>query len=610
MLPNLWRRKQCKGQRAHRPSGLSLEALESRWLLSRGLAWSDFAHDAQHSGLAAVPSQSLDTIAWQTPVDQRGYRDIHEGSPVVTKANTVIVPVRSNRRNPTFHLEGFHGADGTLLWSQPSDYNDLKLQGTAIFAPVLTRKDRVYFPGAGGTVYYIANPDDPGATITGQLAFYGIANHDPSLDTRVFINTPLTADRDGTIYFGFVAMQPNALNLTSGIARMDVHGHGTWVAASTAAGDMMITQVATNCAPALSHDEHTLYVAVDGSRGHSYLVALDSATLQPLAHVALMDPKSGGPAYLYDGNSATPMVGPDGDVYYGVLDASTNGQRGWMLHFSGDLAQTKLPGSFGWDTTASVVPSSLVPSYTGKSSYLIATKYNRYNMGVYQIGILDPNGPMMDPFTDVTVMQEVLTVDGPTPGKEWCINDAAVDPYTDSILANSEDGNLYRWDLASNTLVQSIALNWGTSEAYTPTLIGVDGTVYSVNGGQLFAIQAVNGTGRPSSLGRDENRLREALVGLLGPGGPLAQARDSLAPTRLVEVAPPTDGHWEPESAETAGSAAAAEIVILVDDAAAGPTDQARHGDAGFRVIHGLLASDDDVVSSPWAVFEKTAVGR
>ena len=46
-------------------------------------------------------------------------------------------------------------------------------------------------------------------------------------------------------------------------------------------------------------------------------------------------------------------------------------------------------------------------------------------------------------------MNEVLTIVVLMPNplsppcvREWCINAAAVDPFTKSILANSEDGNL------------------------------------------------------------------------------------------------------------------------------------------------------------------------
>src|SRR5262249_11677734 len=70
------------------------------------------------------------------------------------------------------------------------------------------------------------------------------------------------------------------------------------------------------------------------------------------------------------------------------------------------------------------------------------------------------------------------------------INDAAVDPFTNSIVANSEDGRLYRWDLTTNRLVQVAALTTGIGEAYTSTVIGADGTVYAINDGILFAVGA------------------------------------------------------------------------------------------------------------------------
>ena len=55
-------------------------------------------------------------------------------------------------------------------------------------------------------------------------------------------------------------------------------------------------------------------------------------------------------------------------------------------------------------------------------------------------------------------------------------------------MANSEDGKLYRWDLTSNTLSERITLSGGIGEAYTPTLIGGDGTVYAINDAVLNAI--------------------------------------------------------------------------------------------------------------------------
>jgi hypothetical protein len=61
-------------------------------------------------------------------------------------------------------------------------------------------------------------------------------------------------------------------------------------------------------------------------------------------------------------------------------------------------------------------------------------------------------------------------------------------PAGKSVIVNSEDGTLYRWDLARNTLAEKIHLNPPRPEAYTPTLIGPDGTVYAINNATLYAI--------------------------------------------------------------------------------------------------------------------------
>jgi hypothetical protein len=173
-----------------------------------------------------------------------------------------------------------------------------------------------------------------------------------------------------------------------------------------------------------------------------------------------------------------------------------------MLHFSADLQTTKTPGGFGWDDTPSIVPAAAVASYAGTSSYLLLTKYNDYastgGQGQNRMAILDPFATMTDPISGATVMKEVLTVLGPTPDddfpgnplavREWCINTAAVDPTTRSAFVNNEDGKLYRWDLVTGTLADQVVLTPGIGEAYTPTLIGPDGTVYAINDGKLFAV--------------------------------------------------------------------------------------------------------------------------
>jgi hypothetical protein len=110
--------------------------------------------------------------------------------------------------------------------------------------------------------------------------------------------------------------------------------------------------------------------------------------------------------------------------------------------------------------------------------------------------VLDPNTTQPDPvIASQPVMKEVLTILGPTPDPsfpagvtEWCINTAAVDPFSKSILVNSEDGYLYRWDLTTNTLSQKIRLTSGLGESYTPTAVGADGLVYAINNAILFAV--------------------------------------------------------------------------------------------------------------------------
>ena len=480
-----------------------------------GPAWFGFGRDAQHTAVGAIATQPLTRVVWTTPVDlapqysNGGALLIHYGSPVITAKSTVVVPVKTTSGGG-FRIEARAGANGALVWSANSDYVlPTGSSWTPSYNIVLTTANRVYAPGAGGKVLYRDDAD----AVTGNVlsaVFYGANNYTAAIatyDTAVRINTPLTSDAQGNIYFGFVVTGATPANLSSGIARVAADGSGTWVSAAAAAGVVTIGKPATNSAPALSVDGRTLYVAVNtnpqgNTRQSGYLLALDATTLATKSKIQLTDPLSGTLAWVSDNSTSSPTVGPDGDVYFGVLEANAPAHnfRGWLLHFDANLTTGKTSGSFGWDDTASIVPASMVPSYTGPSAYLLMTKYNNYGGsgsgdGKNRVAILDPNVSQPDSIANVPVMREVMTILGTTPDpdypngvKEWCINTAAVDPLTRSVLANSEDGYLYRWDLTTNTFSERIKLNNGFAESYTPTAIGPDGKVYAVNNAALFAV--------------------------------------------------------------------------------------------------------------------------
>lgn len=499
----------------------SFRAFLTFWLLAAALPargqsiarpWSGHGHDAQHTALSRVAARPMVRIKWQTPVDLAPQYSgttlyAHYGTPCITRGNTVIFPVKMGEADG-FRVEARGGADGALKWVLPTAYSLPAHGWLPLVGLALTPKNRLYTPDAGGTVRFRDSPDE-NAGAEGRIAFYGLAAYEAdaaNFDQHVKINTPLTSDRHGNIFFGFQVTGPTTPALQSGIARIAVDGTGTWVAATAAADDASITKVAMNCAPALSNDHRMLYLAVNStSYSGGYLLALDSRTLATLHKVRLKDPHfPANDSYIPDDGTASPMIGPDGDVYYGVLESPfySNHFRGWLLHFDSTLATQKPTGAFGWDVTPSLVPAAAVPSYTGTSKYLLMTKYNHYveggGDGVNKVAVLDPNDTQADPVSGTQVMKEILTKACPTPDDkgpsypnavtEWCINTAAVDPYTRCAIANCEDGKLYRWDFATNSLTEIVTITQGLGEAYTPTMIGPDGTVYAIGNATLFAV--------------------------------------------------------------------------------------------------------------------------
>jgi hypothetical protein len=482
-----------------------------------GPAWFSYGHDAQHTAVSSIASQDLGRIAWSSAVDLApqytpgGALLTHYGSPVVTTHNSVVIPVKTTATGG-YRVEGRNGANGVLIWSAATDYVTPPHNWVPPYNVLLTQQGRLYAPGAGGKLMMRADADAATGAFAAQI-FFGAATYNANaaaFDATVFINTPLTADANGNIFFGFQVTGTNPAGLVGGIARVAPDGTGIWVGAAAAASDPSIQKPVTNCAPALSIDGGTVYIAVNrGSTNATqtgFLLALDSTTLATRARIALTDPNLLTPARLNDDGTASPVVGPDGRVFYGVLESQfpTHNARGWLLQFDALLNPVGVPGSFGWDVSPSVIPASMVPSYAGTSTYLLAQKYNNYygvgtGDGLNRLAILDPKASQADAIVPgVQVMREVLTILGPTRDgssatslREWCINTMAADPQRKSILANNEDGVLYRWDLMTNTLSQNVRLNAGLGQAYTPTLVGADGAVYAISNAILYSIRAM-----------------------------------------------------------------------------------------------------------------------
>jgi hypothetical protein len=484
-----------------------------------------FGGNAQHTAIYEPAAQDLNTVHWSTSVDlNNSGAYAHYGAPLITAANTVLVPVKIlNGSQNGFQVSAFDGGTGAFKYTVGTDYVLPNHQWIPVYNPCLTTAPfgtRLYYAGRGGTVYYIDNPDSAAHGPPVQQVFYTdpasyLANAS-AYNSTIFINTPLTADSNGNVFFGFRVQgtAPDPLNSNaSGFARIDPNGNGTYILTRAAANDNSINWDSHNSAPALNNDETTLYVLAKSSGNEQgYLLGLDSTTLAPKYRVFLRDPRNGNGAGILDNGTASPTVAPDNDVYIGVLGNPGGGFRGWLLRFNGDLTVEKTPGAFGWDYTPALVPASMVPSYQGPSSYLIFAKYNHYAFsdgdGVNRIALLDPNTTQIDPHPSangLVEMREVFTMIGPTPDqdrlsptypyavREWCINTAAVNPATNSIFVPNENGRVHRWNLATNSLSQAASIGPGIGQPYVPTIIGPDGQIYTMNGGTLFALGGLNG---------------------------------------------------------------------------------------------------------------------
>src|SRR5580658_2297503 len=87
-------------------------------LLGQGAqaAWRGHGQNSQHTAVSPVPAQTLNRIAWSTPIDLDPQVSgdellIHYGAPMVTEANTVILPVKTGATDG-FRIEAHNPKNG------------------------------------------------------------------------------------------------------------------------------------------------------------------------------------------------------------------------------------------------------------------------------------------------------------------------------------------------------------------------------------------------------------------------------------------------------------------------------------------------------------------
>ena len=122
------------------------------------IPWTTIGHDARHTGTSAIPGQALNQIKWSTPVDTvlagtPGTLLIHYGTPMITAANTILLPVRTSVSD-TFEIQARNGSNGALKYTLSSDYTLPGHDWIPSNSAGLSSRNRLYYACAGGTLCY------------------------------------------------------------------------------------------------------------------------------------------------------------------------------------------------------------------------------------------------------------------------------------------------------------------------------------------------------------------------------------------------------------------------------------------------------------------------
>jgi hypothetical protein len=433
--------------------------------------WPQFGHDATHSGYQSdVVGQDVAAIRFSKQFDTAapatGDLLIHYDAP---KADATGVYITLRDRPGTDIVYSVQKLDlaGNVLWTYPSDYHLIVSSGWEGSFSFAVGNGNVYVAGLYGVIHVISPSD---GSFQYDIASYPVPSPaPPGLASGVVVSGPPAIDGAGKLYYvvrsTFTGSPPVSSHLA--VANADGSIFGT-VNFSALTGESS-ERPGLNCGPAVAPDG-TIYVGSirPGFPGALYrLLAINpDLSLKWIGNMAA-DPAHVG--IVMDQSTSTPVVGPDGRVFYGGWN-SNELSDGYLYSFStaGDFLG-QFP--FGWDTTPVIYPDPADPNH-----YYLGEKLNRYASRRFYWVWIDP-----DTMSQVASWELV-----PSGTYELCVNAGVVDANLNTYILG-EDGNFYKIPFLSSTATH-IALGAPRNAAYTPAAMGPDGTIYALSDRGIYFV--------------------------------------------------------------------------------------------------------------------------
>lgn len=439
--------------------------------------WLQFGHDERHSGFQPdVAGQRLDRIISSRQFDTAsiatGTLGIHYDVPKAD-ATGVYIPNRDGSIPNIVYSVQKLDRSGNVLWTYQSDYNRIVGGWEAAFSFALGNGN-LYVAGLYG-VMHVISPDD--GSPRGDIVSYPIPDPPPpGLAGGVAVSGPPAIDAAGKLYYvvrsTFSGSPPVRSHLAVANPDGTIFGTVNFADLTGQANE----RPGLNCGPAVAPDG-TIYVGTHVGGLNRLLAINPDLTLKWIGDMA-SDPDHVG--LIIDQSTSTPVVGPDGQVFYGGWN-SNELSDGYLYRFSpGGQYLGYYP--FGWDTTPGIYPD---PD-GDPTHYHLIQKLNKYVSRRYFLVSINPNQMGTDPDPDPLLHGQEWSWELPTPGRELCVNAVVIDSSGASYFLG-EDGIFYRVEFGGVNYT-GIMLGAPRDAAYTPAAMASDGTIYALSDRSFYIV--------------------------------------------------------------------------------------------------------------------------